>query len=234
MRLLVVEDEEDLATALVRGLHKQGYAVDVAHDGEQGYELAEINDYDLLILDLNLPGMDGLEICRRLRSSRPDLLVLMLTARSLPDERVVGLDIGADDYLVKPFHLSELLARVRALLRRDMRARSPILRCGDLSLDPTSRTVCRGDSRLDLTMKEFSILEYLMRHQREVVSQQDLLEHVWNQTANTFSNTVRVHVKSLRYKLGDSAERPRYIETVIGTGYRMLAPCPEQEREETA
>lgn len=133
MRLLVVEDERDLADALALGLRREGYAVDVAFDGEEGCELAEVNEYDLVILDLNLPGLDGLEICRRLRASRPSLLILVLTARARPEERIVGLDLGADDYLVKPFHFGELAARIRALVHRDLRVREPIFRCGDLN-----------------------------------------------------------------------------------------------------
>lgn len=224
MRLLIVEDELDLVQALARGLRQQGYAVDVATDGEQGWELAEVNEYDLLILDLNLPGMDGLEVCRRLRASRPGLLVLMLTARSGLQDRITGLDLGADDYLVKPFHLEELAARVRALLRRDLRVREPLLQAGDLTLDPASRVVWQGKRRLALTRKELAILEYLLRHQGEVVSQEALLEHVWDMNANPFTNTVRVHVNSLRRKLGDDLASPRFIETVPREGYRMKTP----------
>jgi DNA-binding response OmpR family regulator len=221
MRLLVIEDEPDLAQALARGLRHHGYAVDVVYDGAQGWELAITNEYDLLILDLNLPGMDGLEVCRRVRASRPALLILVLTARSKPDERVAGLDLGADDYLVKPFHFAELAARIRALLRRDMRVRSPLLQYKDLKLDPTARVAWLGNRRLELTGKEFSILEYLMRHQGEVVSQEALLEHVWDMQVNPLTNTVRVHINSLRRKLEDMAETPRYIETSIGLGYAL-------------
>jgi DNA-binding response OmpR family regulator len=221
MRLLLVEDECDFAHALARGLRNQGYAVDVAADGLLGWEYAEVNEYDLLILDLNLPRMDGLEVCRRLRMSRPELLILMLTARSDPGERVVGLDLGADDYVVKPFHFAELTARVRALLRRDMSVRSPLLHYQDLKLDPTARVVWQANHRLELTCKEFGILEYLLRHQGEIVSQETLLEHVWDMQANPLTNTVRVHINSLRRKLEDLAETPQYIETIIGQGYRI-------------
>jgi DNA-binding response OmpR family regulator len=221
MRLLIIEDEPDLAEGLARGLRHHGYAVDMAYDGLQGWELASTNDYDLLILDLNLPAMDGLEVCRRVRANCPASLILMLTARSGPDERVVGLDLGADDYLVKPFHFAELVARIRALLRRDMRARTPLLQYRDLKLDPIARVAWLGKRRLELTGKEFSILEYLMRHQGEVVSQEALLEHVWDMQANPLTNTVRVHINSLRRKLEDMAETPRYIETCIGHGYRL-------------
>jgi DNA-binding response OmpR family regulator len=226
MRLLLIEDEEDIARPLAKTLRKQGYAVDVAYDGEQGYELAQVNDYDLLVLDIGLPGMDGLEVCRRLRSSKPHLLILMLTARSAPGDRVTGLDTGADDYLGKPFHLEELSARVRALLRRDLSARPAVLRCGALSLDPGARKACIDGEHLDLTPKEFNILEYLMRRQGEVVSHEDILEHVWDDATNAFTNVVRVHMGSLRRKMGENAGQPRYIETVIGRGYRMFLPCP--------
>ncbi|WP_052891157.1 response regulator transcription factor [Thermogemmatispora carboxidivorans] len=231
MRLLVIEDEPDIAHALAKGLRQRGYAVDVAYDGERGCMLAEVNDYDLVILDLNLPGLDGLEVCRRLRALRPALLILMLTARSKPDERVAGLELGADDYLVKPFYFAELVARIGALLRRDLRGREPLLCYADLKLDPVARVVWRGNQRLLLTGKEFGILEYLMRHQGEVVSQETLLEHVWDSQANPFTNTVRVHINSLRRKLGDVAEAPRYIETVVGQGYRLgplSAPLEEK------
>ncbi len=224
MRLLITEDETDLANALERGLSRQGYAVDVASDGETGLALAEVSDYDLLILDLNLPGIDGLEVCQRLRDSQPGLLILMLTARSQPLERVSGLDAGADDYLIKPFSFEELAARVRALLRRDLRVREPLLQSADLKLDPAGRVAWRGNHRLDLTRKELGLLEYLMRHPNEVISQEELLEHVWDAKTNLFTNTVRVHINSLRRKLVDDTSRPRYIETVVGQGYRLIAP----------
>ncbi len=221
MRLLVVEDEPDLALALEKGLRKLGYAVDLAFDGEQGWMLAEVNDYDLMVLDLNLPGMDGLEVCRRLRKTRPALLVLMLTARATPDERVTGLQWGADDYLVKPFYFAELLARIAALLRRDLRTRALQMRYEDLTLDPAAHVAWRGSRRLSLTSKEFHLLEYLLRHPGEVVSQETLLEHVWDAQANPLSNTVRVHINSLRRKLGDETGTAGMIETVVGQGYRL-------------
>jgi DNA-binding response OmpR family regulator len=224
MKLLIIEDEADFANALARGLRKQGYAVDITTDGEQGLELAEVNEYDLLILDLNLPGMDGLDICRQLRSKQPHLLILMLTARSRLEDKVAGLDLGADDYLVKPFHFEELSARIRALLRRDLRVREPVLCAGDLKLDPASRIAWQGKRRLELTTKELAILEYLMRHPGEVISQEELIEHVWGEDVNLFTSSVRTHIHSLRRKLGDTAEKPRFIETVTAQGYCLLVP----------
>lgn len=228
MRILIVEDELDLANALARGLRQNGYAVDIAANGEEGCELGEINDYDLTILDLNLPKLDGLDVCKRLRSSKPEMLILMLTARSRLEDKIVGLDLGADDYLVKPFHFEELTARIRALLRRDLRVREPILHTGDLKVDPASRIAWQGKRRLELTTKEFAILEYLMRHPGEVVSQEELIEHVWNEDVNLFTASVRVHIHSLRRKFGDSADCPQYIETITGIGYRLIEPEGER------
>ncbi len=222
MRILIVEDELDLANALARGLRLQGLAVDIAENGERGWELGQVNTYDLAILDLNLPEMDGLEVCRRLRSSRHDLLILMLTARSRVEDRVIGLDMGADDYLVKPFHFEELAARIRSLLRRDLRVREPILIVGDLKLDPASQTAWQRKRRLELTSKELAILEYLMRRPGEVVSQEEIIEHIWGEEVNLFTNSVRVHIHSLRRKLGDTTDYPRYIDTVVGQGYRLI------------
>lgn len=224
MRILIVEDELDLANALARGLRQKGYAVDIAANGEKGWELGEINEYDLVLLDLNLPKLDGLEVCKRLRSSKPEMLILMLTARSRLEDKVVGLDLGADDYLVKPFHFEELTARIRALLRRDLRVREPILCTGDLRLDPASRIAWQGKRRLELTSKEFALLEYLMRHPGEVISQEELIAHVWNEDANLFTTSMRVHIHSLRRKLGDNANNPKYIETITGVGYRLIGP----------
>ncbi|NPA26164.1 MAG: response regulator transcription factor [Chloroflexi bacterium] len=225
-RLLLIEDEVDLAHQLAHTLRLKGYAVDVALTGEEGLHQGLVYDYDLAILDLNLPDMDGLEVCRALRAQRPGLLILMLTARDAPNDRVQGLDAGGDDYLVKPFHLEELLARIRALLRRVAPVRTPVLRYRDLTLDPAAHAAWQGRRRLHLTRKEFAILEHLMRHPDRVISQEELLEHVWGQEVNPFTHTVRVHIRSLRRKLGDDPQRPRYIQTIIGKGYRLV---PEEE-----
>jgi len=223
MRILIIEDEPDFANALSRGLKNQGYAVDVAKDGKEGWELGTVNPYDLVILDLNLPLMDGLEVCRLLRRQRPDLLILILTARDKIRDRVIGLDMGADDYLVKPFHFEELTARIRALLRRDLRVREPILHVGDLQIDPAERIAWKGKRRLDLTAKEFSILEYLARHKGEIITSEQLIEHTWGEDEiDLFSGSVRVHIYSIRRKLGNKSDSTRYIETIIGQGYRLI------------
>jgi len=229
MRLLIIEDEYSLANTLSRGFRRLGYAVDIALCGKEGWEMAMVNEYDLLILDLNLPEMDGMEVCHRLRSAKHNVLILMLTARDRLEDRITGLDIGADDYVIKPFHFKELAARVRALLRRDLRARDPLLECNDLKLDPATCTVWQNKRRLELTRKEFGVLEYLMRHTGEVISQEVLLEHVWDTNADPLTNTVRTHIGSLRRKLNDDADSPRYIETVVGQGYRLIAPPTQEE-----
>jgi DNA-binding response OmpR family regulator len=224
MRVLVVEDERDLADAVARGLRRQGYAVDVALGAVPAEEKLRSGGYDLAVLDWNLPDGSGLELCRRmvegdlpsLEGRRPR--VLMLTARDDIDDRVAGLDAGADDYLVKPFALAELAARVRALLRRDDHA-LPVLTVGSVTLDAARFIVSRGGREITLTAKEFSLLEYLMSHQGQVLSQERLLEHVWDEMADPFTNTVRVTVSNLRKKLGE----PQPIETVAGRGYVLRA-----------
>lgn len=223
MRLLIVEDESDLADPLASDLRRQGYAVDVALDGEQGLEMLEVEPYDLVLLDLNLPGVDGLEIVRRVRAGQPKLLVLVLTARAETKDRIVGLDLGADDYLVKPFSFEELSARVRALFRRDLRTREPVLRVGDLTLDSAQRAAWQGERPLELSRKEFAVLQFLMAHPGELVSQEDLLDHVWDAQVNPMTTVVRVHINALRQALGDNAGNPRYIRTIIGEGYKLIA-----------
>lgn len=220
MRILITEDEKDLAQALARGLRKQGYAADIAYDGEEALVLAEVNDYDLIILDLNLPKIDGVEVCRRIRASDSPTGILMLTARSTLDDRVNGLDQGADDYLVKPFHFPELLARVRAILRREGEPRHTILRSGDLVLDPNVQKAYFGREEIRLTTKEFAVLEYLMRNVGRIVSQEELLEHVWNEDANLFTQTVKVHIKNIRKKLS-AAGAYDLITSVKGRGYML-------------
>ena len=218
MRILVTEDEKDLADAIAKGLRRQGYAVDIAYDGQQALDMVEINGYDLIVLDLNLPLVDGVEVCKNIRSSGLRMGVLMLTARTGLDDRVNGLDIGADDYLTKPFHFPELLARIRAILRREGEVLNPILRINDLVLDTNSQKSYFKDKETKLTTKEFAILEYLMRNAGRIISQEELLEHVWNDDANLFTHSVKVHIMNLRKKL-DASGIVNAISTVKGRGY---------------
>jgi DNA-binding response OmpR family regulator len=223
VRVLVVEDEIDLAEAVARGLRREGYAVDVAGDGEQALEKLAYTDYDVVCLDLTLPKVDGVEVCRRIRAgstASTDARVLMLTARDSIEDRVAGLDEGADDYLVKPYDFAELTARVRTLLRRDAGKSGAILEAGDLRLDTARHMAWRGDRELDLTAKEFALLRYFMSRAGEVLSTEDLLEHVWDEFTDPFTNTVRVTVGTLRRKLSADDE-PQLIETLIGSGYRL-------------
>jgi DNA-binding response OmpR family regulator len=218
MRILVVEDEKDLTDVLQLGLSRQGYSVDVAFDGETGLELTEVNNYDLVMLDLNLPKVDGIEVCRRIRATGSPIGILMLTARAGFDDRVKGLDLGADDYLVKPFHFPELLARVRAILRREGENRQVILRVRDLALDPNALKAYVGETQVALTAKELGILEYLMRNAGRAVSQEELLEHVWNEDANLFTQSIKVHINNIRRKL-EAGGGQGFITTIIGKGY---------------
>jgi DNA-binding response OmpR family regulator len=218
VRLLVIEDEKELADAIASGLKQQAYSVDIAYDGLEALQLIEINTYDLLLLDLNLPGVDGLEICKKVRTIDSKVGVLMLTARAGQDDRVQGLDLGADDYLVKPFHFPELLARIRAILRRKGEVRKIILRVDDLVLDPNSLIAYVGDRRLLLTTKEFALMEYLVKNTGCVVSHEELLEHVWNEDANLFTQTVKVHINNLRNKLKPFGKE-NLIRTIKGRGY---------------
>jgi len=217
MRILVVEDEHRIGNSIKLGLEQERYAVDLAHDGEIGLDLASSEEYDAIILDLMLPKLDGLEICRQLRKNNVHTPILMLTARSELRDKVKGLDSGADDYLGKPFAFEELLARLRALTRRGQGSSDPILRAGDLILDPAKSTAKRGNLPLSLSKKEFSLLEYLLRHAGSVLSKPQLVQHVWNYDADILENTVEVNIRNLRKKLGE----PEIIETVRGFGYRI-------------
>jgi len=226
MRLLVVEDEPDLAAALARGLRQEGYAVDVALDGDDALVKARVYPYDLILLDLNLPGLDGRQIARILRDEErrdgaPPPRVLMLTARDGIEDRIGGLDDGADDYLVKPVELAELTARVRALLRRSVAGSGAVLRAGALTLDTARHEVHSGEAPLALTPKEFALLRYLMSRPGEVLSEGHLLTHVWDENANPWSKTVRVTVMTLRRKLAEAGSGQQPIETVVGAGYRL-------------
>jgi DNA-binding response OmpR family regulator len=225
MRLLVVEDEAKLADVLRRGLEEQGYAVDVAGDGEDGLALAEVEPYDLIVLDVLLPRLDGFAVCERLRAAKRNVPILMLTARDALDDRVHGLDSGADDYLTKPFAFRELLARVRALLRRSGETKSPLLRVGDIEINTISHEVRRGNQTVELTSKEYAVLEYFMRHPNRVVTRTQIAEHVWNYDFVAMSNVVDVYVGYLRHKLVDDRE-PRLFHTIRGSGYQLRVPKP--------
>ena len=218
MRLLVVEDDTKLARALERGLQREGYAVDLAETGDDALSQASENDYDAVVLDVMLPGRDGFSVCRAMRSSERWAPVLMLTARDQVGDRIRGLDAGADDYLVKPFDFGELLARLRALLRRAPAGRAPELRVGALVVDPATHAVAVGDRAVELTAREFGVLEYLARHPGEVVSRTTLLEHVWDENFEGSTNVVDVYIGYLRRKL-----REPLIATVRGVGFRLDA-----------
>ncbi|MGH2678801.1 MAG: response regulator transcription factor [Actinomycetota bacterium] len=220
MRVLVVEDEVKMAGLLKRGLEEEGYAVDVARDGSEALWLGAENPYDAVILDVMLPDLDGFEVCRRLRSDGRWAPVLMLTARDAVPDRVAGLDAGADDYLTKPFSFTELFARLRALLRRGAGERPAVLRAGDLALDPATRKVTRGETPIELTAKEFALLEYLLRHPDEALTRTRIIEHVWDFAYDGDSNVVDVYVRYLREKIDRPFGRDS-IETVRGTGYRL-------------
>jgi two-component system OmpR family response regulator len=221
VRALVVEDHAKLASLIHRGLSEEGYAVDVAPDGPQALVRATATEYDVIVLDVMLPGLDGFEVCRRLREQTVQAPVLMLTARDGVDDRVAGLDLGADDYLTKPFAFDELLARLRALTRRGAIERSPVLEVGSLRLDPRTKQVWRDGEEVELSAKEFALLETFMRHPGQVLSRFALLEHAWDFAYENRSNVVDVYVRYLRRKLGRST-----IETVRGAGYRLPTSEP--------
>ncbi|MEX0836756.1 MAG: response regulator transcription factor [Gemmatimonadota bacterium] len=220
MRILVVEDDRKVASFLERGLREEGYTVDAAHDGEEGRLKAHVHDYDLLLLDVMLPGASGLEIVRELRARDKATPVLLLTARDAEEDVVMGLDAGADDYLTKPFGFDELLARVRALLRRGGGTRPDRLIYADVELDRVKHEAHRAGARLDLTPKEFRLLEYFMQNPERVVRRTELLEKVWDLTFDPMSNVVDVHVGHLRRKLRKPAADP-LLHTVRGVGYRL-------------
>lgn len=222
MRILLVEDEPDAARMLAKGLREETYAVDLVRDGEEALEQAQVNDYDLVILDVMLPGKNGFQVCRELRASELTVPVLMLTARDALEDRVHGLDAGADDYLSKPFEFAELLARVRALLRRRPALYREVLKVADLSMDTTKRRVSRGGRELDLTAKEFALLEYLIRRADELVSRADISEHVWDQSYDPFSKVIDVFIQRLRKKV-DDAHSLKLIRTRRGEGYVLTA-----------
>ncbi len=223
MRILLVEDNRRLSGALARSLADAGYAVDAAYDGAEGERFAEVAPYDAIVLDVMLPGKDGLAVCRTLRSRRVNTPILMLTARDAVEDRVRGLDSGADDYLVKPFALHELLARLRALMRRDAPSKSGPLEVGDLRLDPATHYVERAGRRIRLTARLVALLEYFMRHPDQVLTREQIEGHIWSYDYVGVSNVVDVYVRRLRREIDDPFE-VKLLETVRGAGYRLSAP----------
>jgi two-component system copper resistance phosphate regulon response regulator CusR len=222
MRLLVVEDDPDMARFITRGLGEQAYAVDAVTSGEAALEHAAMAPYDAIILDIMIPAPDGLEVCRRLRRDGISTPILMLTARDAIHDRVEGLDSGADDYLVKPFEFAELLARVRALLRRRGAPHDPVIEVADLRIDTRSHRVTRGESELSLTTKEYTLLEYLARNAGRVMGREEIAEHVWNEDFDPFSNLIEVYIGRLR-RLVDRDHAAKLIHTIRGAGYILEA-----------
>lgn len=218
MRILLVEDEPRMANVIVKGLREQSYAVDVAQDGNAGLYQTAINDYDLIVLDVLLPHRDGYEVCRELRTRGDTTPILMLTARAAIDDRITGFDAGADDYLTKPFSFRELLARIRALLRRDSELRPDILEIEDLVLDSASHRVSRAQHQVQLTAKEYALLEYLARRAGELVSRAEIAAHVWDDSFDPFSNAIEVYINRLRKKIDGNHEH-KLLHTRRGEGY---------------
>jgi len=218
MRVLLVEDDSRIANFVAKGLRENAYAVDIAEDGEEAAYMASINPYDLFVLDVNLPRKDGFEVCHELRENGNTKPVLMLTARDAIDDRISGLDIGADDYLTKPFEFRELLARLRALSRRQSEFRPPKIVIADLEVDTISQTVRRAGQPIDLTAKEYSLIEFLAMNKGRVVGREEISEHVWDETFDPFSNLIEVYIKRLRKKLDENFEK-QLIHTRRGVGY---------------
>ena len=220
MRLLIVEDEKKVAGFIKKGMEEETYAVDVAYDGEEGFHLAELNQYDMIILDLMLPKMDGMEVLTRLRDKKVNTPILLLTAKDAVEDKVAGLNKGADDYLTKPFAFSELLARVRSLLRRGQAETKTELKVGDLNLDLVSHKVKRNSEEIELTGKEYSLLEYFMRNEGKVLTRTMIAEHVWDYNFDTFTNVIDVYVNHLRKKI-DKKYPSKLLHTLRGIGYVM-------------
>ncbi len=220
MRILLVEDEKSLSQYIAKGLTNSGYAVDAVYDGEDALFEYSVNEYDLIILDLNLPKKDGIEVLREIREKDAAIKIIILSARSKVDDRVLGLDEGANDYLIKPFDFGELEARIRNLLRRNFSQAPTILTIGSLQIDTKAKRVTCGEIEIALTRKEYGILEYLIFHKGQVVSAEEMTEHVWNNEFDPFSNTLRYHIHSLKKKLNMATDID-YIKTIHGQGYRL-------------
>lgn len=221
MRILVVEDEKKLANFIKHGLEEERYIVEVANDGNKGLELAMNNHYDAILLDVMLPGIDGFTILRELRNAGISVPIMMLTARGATEDRVMGLDLGADDYLPKPFSFEELAARLRSILRRSSPEKSTKLQCGDLVLDTVTHFAYRGGKEIELTTKEYALLEYLMRNKNRIVSRSSILQHVWKHSFDPESNIIDVYIKRLREKIETDPNTPQLIQSIRGVGYRI-------------
>jgi DNA-binding response OmpR family regulator len=221
MKILLVEDDERIADALAEDLMDQNYTVDVTYDGQSAWDMIDAYTYDLILLDVMLPGIDGITLCKKLRSQRCSIPILMLTARDTTGDKVIGLDAGADDYLVKPFELEELSARIRSLLRRGGEVAPPVLVCDELELDPSTCEVHYAGKLLSLTPKEYSLLELFMRNPRRVYSSGQIVERLWTAGEIPSEETVRSHIKGLRHKLKQAGASPDVVETVHGLGYRL-------------
>jgi DNA-binding response OmpR family regulator len=219
MKILVVEDEMSMQKALCNGLKKYGYAVDPANDGEQALELIEINPYDVVVLDLNLPKIDGIEILKEIRKTKWELKVLILSARAEVEDKIIGLDIGANDYMSKPFHFKELEARIRALLRREFIVKETVLTHGNVKIDTALKCVMVNEQKVELTRKEYAILQYFFMNKNRIVSAEELIEHIWNSEADQFSNSFKVHINSLKKKLADYIGDKELIKNTRGLGY---------------
>lgn len=220
MKILVVEDEHIIATSLKKGLEQEHYTVDLAFDGQEGFDLASSEDYDLLVLDLMLPKLDGLEICRQLRANQNHVPILILTAKSQIEDKIKGLNCGADDYLTKPFAFEELLARIRALSRRPQAAAVEIITVGDLSINLSTYEVVRNKKAISLSAKEYSLLECLMRHAGKILSKDQLIQRVWSYESDILPNTVEVYIRNLRQKI-DQPFSKKLIKTIRGFGYKI-------------
>ncbi len=229
MKILVIEDEQKVAHAIKRGLEQESHVVDVVFDGRKGLSFALYKEYDVIVLDLMLPGMDGREICRELRKGKFATPILMLTAKAQTTDKVAGLNDGADDYLAKPFAFDELLARIHALGRRPKPAFGSVLECGNLRCDTLARTVVRGNTAIELSVKEYMLLEYLLRNAGMVVSKDQIMAHVWDRDADILPNTVEVYIGYLRNKIDRASFGPPLIQTVRGFGYRLSAAEGMQE-----
>ncbi len=229
MRLLLVEDDPALSTVVANWLERAGFAVDAASDGAQALTLAAINEYDAAVLDLMLPDIDGLELCKRLRANGQSMRIIMATARDSVEDRIAGLDLGADDYLVKPYALRELEARLRALLRRPAASAAVTLTVSDLSLDTATRTAARGARSIALTTKEFAVLETLMRHAGEVLTREHLAQHAWDDNFDPASNVIDVYMARLRRKVDTNDDTP-LLATIRGAGYRLGEPTGRRTR----